>query len=151
MKWHSKDIKQYSKAKEFVDTLFIPLIPFHLSSGDVEKRALQNEVMSIYANEIEQSLTGRVMLVPHYYYLSSKDLQLEVERLNEWIQSTNNELFKHVFLLTFDSTWRKFEQQLDGTLIWLPGMYSGKIYSEEVTQMISDQVEELIELIRSYW
>lgn len=151
MKWTSEDMKQYMKAKEYVDTLFIPLIPFQLSDDHAEKSAFQNEVMSIYANEIEQNLTGRVLFLPHYFYVSNKDLSLEAERLHDWIMSSQNETFEHVFLLTFDSTWRKYENQLDATLLWLPGMHSGNIYSKEVAQIITDQVEELIELIRSYW
>jgi|SRR5690625_706128 len=151
MKWTSKHIKQYSEAQEYVDTIILPLVPFTFLGEESGKKALQNEVMSIFVNEIEQKLTGRLIQFPHYLYLPSKELEHEVERVNEWIDQNKNEFLEHIILLTFDSTWKKVEQDLKGSLLWVPAMYSGDIHSKEVSQMINDQINELIQLIQSYW
>jgi len=151
LKWTNKHIKQFKEAEEYVDTVLTPLVPFTLQGKDAEKKALQYEVMTIFANEIEQKLTGRLFQFPHYIYESSADLHDETERLNDWINKNNNEYFKHHILLTFDASWRKTEKYLEGNLLWIPAMYSGDIYSKEVTQMMQDQINEIIELIQSYW
>jgi len=151
LKWISKHIEQYEDAKEYVDTIILPLVAFDFSSSETEKKALQNEIMSIFANEIEQKLTGRVIQFPHYHYLSSKELVAEVERLNQWIEKSTNEYVKHIILLTFDSTWKKYEEDIEGKLLWVPAMYSGDIQSKEVTQIMNDQIKELIQLIQNYW
>lgn len=152
MKWVKKDLVQYIQAKEYVDTIIVPLIPFHLSNDkELAKVGFQSDALSIFINEIEKELTGRVMLTPNYTYLKQTDKQQEVTRLNEWIADSTSQPFAHTFFLTFDSTWKKHEQLLNGTLLWLPGFQTGDLYSKEMHHVIHDQVEQISELIRSYW
>lgn len=152
MQWIKKDLLQYIQAKEYVDTILVPLTPFHLSN-DVElvKSGFQNEALSIFINEIEKDLAGRVMLTPKYTYLKSTDKQREVTRLNEWVSDISSQPFSHTFFVTFDSTWKKHETLLNGNLLWLPGIQSGDLYSKEMHSVIQDQVAQICELIRSYW
>lgn len=143
---------KYVGAKEYIDTLLIPLIPLQFSNdGEAEKLAFQQEVMSILANEIETELSGRLMLVPNYCYLKNSDKGTEAERINQWIEDVEQQPFKHIILLTFDASWRKYEKELNGHFLWLPGMKSGDLQSKETHQLLRDQVQELSEIIRSYW
>ena len=80
MKWFQNDLQKYGQAKEYIDTLLIPLQSFHFSEEEnLTKDAFQREVLSIYANEIEKELSGRLMLAPTYFYLKSSDQQAEIE------------------------------------------------------------------------
>lgn len=152
MQWVKQDLQQYIQAKEYVDTVIIPLIPFHLSDDpSLERSAFQSEVLSIFANAIEKELTGRVLLIPNYYYVKTGVQDIEVERLNAWVENVLTQPFKHVFLVTFDTAWKKNEQALDGTLIWLPGIGSGDIQSKEMHSIIEEQVNQISSLIKSYW
>ena len=152
MKWKKADLSQYKQAKEFIDTIIIPLVPFHLSNdNDLEKSAFQSEVLSVFTSEIENELMGRIMLTPNYNYLKSASKQVEVERLNLWIEDIQKQPFTHVFCVTFDASWKKDEQTMNGTLLWLPGLHSGDLHSKEMHALIRDQVEQIGELIRSYW
>lgn len=152
MKWKKSDLKQYKEAKEYVDTILIPLIPFHLSNdNDLEKGAFQHEVLTALTKEIENELTGRVLLTPNYHYLKGSSKEKEAERLNTWVEEIQKQPFKYVFFVTFDSTWKKNEQALTGSLVWLPGINSGDLQSKEMHAVIRDQVEQISELIRSYW
>lgn len=152
MKWNKKNLQQYVQAKKYVDTLVIPLIPFHLShDANLEKSAFQKEALSIFLSEVEKELTGRIMLTPSYNYLKYTNKELEVERINEWITDATTQPFNHIFLITFDSTWKKSEQALNGHLLWLPGIQSGDLYSKEMHSVIHGQVEQVGELIQSYW
>lgn len=152
MKWKKVDIKQYKEAKKYIDTVLVPLVPFHLSNdNDIEKSAFQSEVLSVFTNEIEKELTGRIMLVPNYHYIKGACKEGEVERIKTWIEDILKQPFEHVFFVTFDSSWKKNEQALDGTLLWLPGIHSADLHSKEMHSLIRDQVEQISELIRSYW
>lgn len=152
LKWFSEDLKKYVEAKEYVDTAIIPLQAFHLSEDAiVGNDAFQREVLSIYAQEVEKELSGRVMLTPTYNYLKYANIETEVNRLNEWITNLETQPFKTIFCITFDNVWKKNEKELNCNLLWLPGMKSGNIKSAETLRVIKSQVEQISELIQSYW
>ncbi|OZU90121.1 hypothetical protein CIL03_02980 [Virgibacillus indicus] len=152
MYWKKEDINKYVQAKEYIDTIIIPLIPFQLSQdNDLEKNAFQSEVLTVFSGEIERELTGRVMLIPTYTYLKSADKESEAARLNGWVEDAEKQPFNHTFFVTFDSSWKKHEQALNGTLLWLPGLQTGDLHSKEMHAIIRDQVEQISELVRSYW
>ncbi|RDW19063.1 DUF2487 domain-containing protein [Oceanobacillus arenosus] len=148
MKWRSSDLKQYQNAKEYIDTVIIPIIPFQI---DLEMLAFQSEVLTIFANEIEKELAGRVMLMPTYSYLKTVDPQSEINRINAWIANIKEQPFTNVFLLTFDANWKKNEKEVHGHLLWLPSVKSGNLQSNEMKAMIRDQTNQIIELIQVYW
>ncbi|MFD1038678.1 YpiF family protein [Virgibacillus byunsanensis] len=152
MKWIKSDLEQYKQAKEYVDTIVVPLIPFQLSQDDdLEKSAFQREVLSLFSKEIEKELTGRIMLMPSYNYLKNSTKDNEVERINEWVKDAKQQPFIHTFFITFDSTWKKSEQAMEGTLLWFPGIQSGDLHTKEMNTMIREQVAQIVDLIRSYW
>lgn len=152
MRWKKEDLAKYVQAKEYIDTVLMPLVPFQISDDkESEKNAFQMEVMKIFSNEIEQELSGRVMLIPNYVYVKTVDKENEIERLNQWIRELKIQPFNHFILLSFDASWKKHEKDLEGNLLWLPGMQSGDLNSEETRRIIKDQVVQLSEIIRSYW
>lgn len=152
MRWIKKDLERYVEAKEYIDTLLVPLLPFEFSNDPhIAKNAFQIEILTIFLHELEKELTGRVVLSPSYYYLKKAVKEEEIVRLNSWIADAKQQPFEHVFFVTFDATWKKEEKTMDGTLLWLPGTHSGDIQSKETAVMIRDQVEQVSELIRSYW
>jgi len=151
MKWNNTDLEKYIQAKEFIDTVIIPLQPFQIGNdSNLSKEAFQREVLSIFVNEIEKELSGRILLVPEFNYLKS-DIQNESEKVNVWIEELNKQPFKTIILMTFDSGWKKVENDLTGQLLWLPGIQSGDINSPEMKAIINSQVQQISELIRSYW
>lgn len=152
MKWFHEDMKKYKTAKEYIDTAIIPLQAFQLTDEQsLEDDAFQREVLSIYAQEIEKELSGRMMLTPTYNYLKFGSNVDEIKRLNEWVTHLQEQPFKTIFIMTFDMEWKKNEKDLDANLLWLPGIKKGNIRSEETIQVIRSQVEQISELIRSYW
>jgi len=153
MKWRKTDFEKYIQAKEYIDTILMPLIPFQMSNNDEEseKSAAQAEIMTVFANEVEKELTGRIMLAPSYYYLKSSNKATEAERMNKWMEKINEQPFSHIILLTFDPGWKKHEQELDGNLLWMPAVHAGEIKSKEMQRIIREQVGQTIELIRGLW
>lgn len=152
MKYSSNHMEQYIPAKEFVDTIIIPLIPFHFSAdAEMKKLAFQAEVATIFAGEIEKELSGRVMLIPPYYYVKPLEQEVEVKRLNTWVQNMETQPFTNFFFLTFDPAWKKCEKDLTGNLLWFPSIQSGDVHASETHHLITDQVAQVSELIRSFW
>ncbi|WP_087971522.1 YpiF family protein [Oceanobacillus rekensis] len=152
MKWKRSDLQQYVQAKEYIDTILLPLVPIQLSNDEeTDKYSAQAEVMSILANGIEKELTGRTMLLPNYNYLKTVDITTEVQRLNNWTVDMQQQPFAHITYITFDSRWKKEEKGLIGNLLWMPAVQTGEIHSKEMQRIIRDQVGQTVELIRSYW
>lgn len=152
MKWNKTDTEKYIPAKEYIDTLLIPLSPFQLSNESlIPKQAYQNEVLSVFLSELEKELAGRVLLTPSYHYLSHVSKEDEVSRLNDIIADAKDQPFLHVFMVTTDPSWKKVESKLDGEILWWPGIQSGDIHSKEMHTLIRDQIVQFSELIRSYW
>ncbi|MFC3038919.1 DUF2487 family protein [Virgibacillus xinjiangensis] len=152
MKWSTADVPRYLEAKEYIDTVLVPLIPFQLSNDKTaEQAAFQHELLSILANEIEKELTGRMLLCPPYHYRESAVGEEETQRLNSWVEELREQPFHHMFFITFDSSWKRLEQSVNGTLLWFPGKQSGDLSSNEMKQHVREQVGQITELIRSYW
>ncbi|NBJ70501.1 MULTISPECIES: DUF2487 family protein [Clostridia] len=152
MRWKKSDMTQYIEAKEYIDTVIIPLIPFQMQNdSSLEVNAFQKEWTTALVNELEKELTGRMMLLPPYCYVKTTDKKAELLRVSAWVEEAQHQPFRHVFFLTLDAAWKKHEQALPGTLLWLPGMKSGDLHSADMHRFIRDQVEQMTELIRSYW
>lgn len=152
MLWKKEDIEQYSKAKEYIDTALIPLVPFSVEKDEEWKtKTVQYELIHLFTKEMEKEFKGRMVLFPDYAYVSTAAKETEAERLSEWVKNIKTQPFEHIFFLTFDSQWRKQERMLDGTVIWLPGLPGGDIRGEETQSTMKAQVREITEFIRSYW
>ncbi|SET90422.1 Protein of unknown function [Salinibacillus kushneri] len=153
MKWKKQDIEQYVKAKEYIDTAIIPLVPFSMGSTDDELTSLtyQNEVMDLFVDRVEREYKGRIFRLPSYTYTKSSNLENEMERLNSFYEEICKQPFKYVFYLTFDSKWKKFEKGLGGHLLWVPVMKDGDLNSEETQKLLVDQMEQVTDLIQTYW
>ncbi|GAA0481028.1 YpiF family protein [Salinibacillus aidingensis] len=153
MKWKKQDIQQYVKSKEYIDTAIIPLVPFSLDRSDEELASLtyQNEVMELFSDRLEKEYKGRVFRLPSYTYIKSSTLEQETERLNLFYEEISKQPFKYVFWLTFDSRWKKYEKGLEGHLLWVPVMKEGDLNNEETQKLLLDQLEQVTDLIKSYW
>jgi len=81
MRWLKADLEKYVEAKEYVDTVVIPIQSFQLAKdGQLVKDTFAGEVLAIYANEIEKELSGRIMLMPTYTYNKSSNIEQEIVR-----------------------------------------------------------------------
>ncbi|MCP8616690.1 DUF2487 family protein [Salirhabdus salicampi] len=153
MNWSQKDVKQYVKAKEYIDTAIIPLLPFALNKKDeeLEKMSLQKEMLDLITYKMENTYKGRMFLFPAYMYLETEDLQNECLRLNQFAQAVQEQPFKHLFYVTPDFRWKKVERDIDGHLLWLPMISNGDVKDDSTQTVIQDQVTQMTDLIRSFW
>lgn len=151
MRWTKADTTQYLPEKQYIDTVLVPMIPFNPSSDQqIVKQAFQRELNHVFTNLIEKEYRGRIFLAPDYNYLDGTHAQ-ETSRVNTWIEEFKKQPFQHVFLFTFDSKWKKIEAELNGHLLWVPGMNTGDIQSTETQSFVKEQAHQISELIQAYW
>lgn len=152
MKWTSLDLQKYDQAKEYIDTVIIPLAPFQIGSIESSiKHADQFDVLTILGRELEKELMGRVMLAPVYTYLAASDKEGEVNRLNTWSRHLEEQPFKNVLFISFDPSWRKIAKELEGEFIWLPSATLKDANPDTFKEIIRDQTSQTVELIKSFW
>lgn len=152
MLYQSDDLKQYFSAKEYIDTLLIPLFPITIDNeNDAKKVAIQNEWLTIFSNELEKLYKGRCFLSPPYTYLSGDLWNNEKERLLQWQQSFSRLPFKHIFFLTSDNQWKLVEKSMDGYFIWFPSIPASGLDNQEIKKIIQSQVEEVSEFMKTIW
>ncbi|GAB2574618.1 DUF2487 family protein [Gracilibacillus alcaliphilus] len=152
MQWKKKDLQLFFQSKSYIDTLIIPVIPIELASeASAAKLADQKRSIQIISDELERQFMGRLFLSPNYSYIYNQDYQQGIELLNQWTSTLSNEHFNHIFFLTHDVNWKKHESQLNGQLIWLPTTTIDDFQSDYAKQWVGDQVNQVSELISSYW
>lgn len=152
MKWTNLNTETYLSAKEYVDTAIIPLAPFEMGQDEsLEKSTFQAEYLKLLTLELEKELTGRLLLMPTYFYIKTVSLENETMRLNEFVKEINKQPFNHIFYVTFDPKWKKHEKELDGNLIWLPSAQTEHTDLKKMKTIVEDQMGQLKELIKVYW
>jgi Protein of unknown function (DUF2487) len=150
MKWNSEDIEMYLKAKEYVDTIVLPLFPVSLDD-QMKQTAEMTEFISLICVQLERQFRGRLIMLPGYTYLKSIRVDELTSNLLKWEQEFLNKGFKHIVYLTSDSDWKKFESQLNGSLIWLPTIAFQKMDEQYRNIILEDQVKQLYSLFIQKW
>lgn len=149
MKWTTSDIDMYLNAKEYVDTVVIPLLPISLSS-DIKTTAAMNEYMGLISTGLERQFKGRLILLPSFTYLKSENMERRKERLSDWSSEIRKEM-KHIIYFTSDSTWKQIEHELDHTLIWLPSLPLEHVDNDYKEEMINDQLKQIMTIFLDKW
>jgi len=150
MRWVSQEIDMYLKSKEYIDTIVLPLLPVSFGS-DIKQTASMSEFIIMLSNQLERQFKGRLIMLPGYAYLKSLTEDKQVSDLKEWEKELISKEFKHVFYLTSDSSWKTYENDLTGTLIWLPSLPLEHLDEQSKASIIGDQVKQLLSLFTQKW
>ncbi|WP_442594519.1 YpiF family protein [Neobacillus sp. D3-1R] len=150
MKWVPEDMDMFLKSREYIDTVVIPLYP--ISFGDDAKQsANMTEFINLLATQLERQFKGRLILMPGFIYFKSKEHNKGLSDLIEWENRLKAEDFKHIFYVTADSDWKMVEQQLSGSLIWLPALPLEHMEEKQKNSILLDQVKQLLNLFTQKW
>lgn len=145
MKWKVKDIDQYLRAKEYVDTAIVPLVPLSFDS-DLKQLASKGEFILTLANEMERQLKGRILLLPPYTYLKNHEEDSD-KVLKKW-KDTIKMHFKHVIFLTTDEKWRG---NGDEGWIWVPPVPLEHMDQDLKRKIVQDQLEQILNILLQSW
>lgn len=83
MKWVSKDMDMYLGAKEYVDTVVLPLLPISFGD-DLKQTASMTEFISLLTIPLERQFKGRLMMLPGYTYLKSDSDDSRLQVIKHW-------------------------------------------------------------------
>jgi hypothetical protein len=150
MKWNSEDIDMYMKAKEYVDTIVLPLCPIALDD-QIKKTAEMTEFITLLSAQLERQFKGRLIMLPGFTYLKSTNGDELYNTLLNWEQEFLRNGFKYVYYVTSDSDWKMFETTLKGSLIWLPTIPLQQMDEQYRNTILKDQVKQLFALFVQGW
>lgn len=150
MKWIPQDIETFLKAKEYVDTAVIPLVP--LSFGeDIKQFAANSEFLTLLTSYLERQFTGRIVLVPPFTYLKTKNEDNLLTELLSWKTSIENGGFKHIFYVTSDIDWKTYEEILGSSLLWIPSIPLDNMEDNQKLTILESQGKQLLNLFTRKW
>jgi hypothetical protein len=150
MKWNQEDMDMFVQAREYVDTVVIPLFPISFGD-DVKQTANMTDFTQLLTTQLERQFKGRLVLLPGYTYFKNHEQDKHINDLLQWEKSLISEQFKHVFYVTSDSDWKLRENELNGSLIWLPALPLGIMDDKSRNMVIEDQVKQLLNLFLGRW
>lgn len=150
MKWVAKDIDMFIGAKEYVDTIVLPLLPVSFGD-DIKQTASMTEFISLLAGQIERQFKGRLLMLPGYTYIKNNSEEKLLEYVKEWEEEFIKQQFKHIFYVTSDSDWKSREDELQGSLIWLPYLPLEHMDENYRNSILDDQVKQMINLFIKKW
>lgn len=150
MKWNSEDIDIYMSAKEYVDTIVLPLYPVSLDD-QMKKTAEMTEFITLLSAQLERQFKGRLMMLPGFTYLKSRNGDELYNDLLKWEKEFIENGFKHIYYITSDSDWKTFETAFKGSLIWLPTIPLQKMDEQYRNTILEDQVKQLFSLFVQRW
>ncbi|HLS06608.1 MAG TPA: DUF2487 family protein [Bacillota bacterium] len=152
MKWTKANLETFIETKEYIDTLLIPLVKLDLTNDQQMKAsALEREYIEVLSYELERRLAGRLMLLPTYSYVNHSSYTDEMKRLNEWITSFYEQSFDKAFIISLDSEWNKYSDELNGQFLWLSHVPFDHIHDDSAKSFIKTQADKLSEMIQTFW
>lgn len=150
MKWTSQDIETYLNAKEYVDTAIVPLVAVSVG-GEMKQSAAAAEFITLLTGHLERQFTGRLILLPPFTYLKSKNGENTIKDLKDWETNLEKGEFKHLFYITSEIEWRTREEYLNGTVIWLPSIPLEHMNDSQKMAVVDSQVKQLLDLFTQKW
>jgi hypothetical protein len=148
MKWNVKDVEMFIEAKEYVDTVLVPLIPITFND-QMKQLTSASDFMAILSMEIEKNCKGRILLAPTFYYVNGDEKK--VEGIQNWIMELHQAKFKHIYFLTSDMNWKKDENNLSGLLLWIPTISLERLEIEQAREVMKQQVKQIVDIFTINW
>ncbi|WP_147533778.1 YpiF family protein [Bacillus marasmi] len=151
MKWNPEDVEIFQKAKEYVDTAVIPLLPVTFNSGEMGQAAGMSEFITLLSGQLERQFKGRIFLFPGHAYLKEEVEEKLLEDLLKWESKLLENGFSHVFYLTSDYLWKSVESRLSGSVIWLPAIPMETMQEAQKVSVVESQVKQLLMMFTEKW
>jgi len=149
MRWIPKDAEMFLGAREYVDTVIMPLIGITFQNH-VKQSASINDFITIISRQVEQQFKGRLLLLPPLTYCNEWSKQERLNMLIKWKNSLE-EQFVHVFFLTADVEWKTIETELGQSLLWTPPIPLEHLEEKHKKPIMEEQVKHLLTTIGQKW
>ncbi len=150
MKWNSEDLDMFLKAREYVDTIVLPLFPISFDEK-MKQTAAMTEFIGLLSYQLERKFKGRMILLPGLIYTKTAEEDELAANLVKWETEFSEKGFKYVYYLTSDIDCKRIENTVNGTLVWLPTLPLQQMDERTRNTVLEDQVEQLVEIFVQSW
>jgi hypothetical protein len=150
MKWNHEDMDMFLKAREYVDTIVLPLFPVSFTERMMQSAGM-TEFIQLLSLQLERKFKGRLILLPGFMYAKSAAEAEMGENLLKWEKEFFANGFKHVYYLTADIDCKKIENVIQGSLIWFPSLPLAQMDERSRNTIMDDQVAQLVEIFVQKW
>ena len=148
MKWTAKDVDMYQRAKEYIDTVCVPLVP--ITFGDQMKRLTSSsDFITILGMEIEKKFKGRIFLTPAFYYVSGD--KKKSDSLQVWLEELKHAGFKYIYFLATDHSWEIEEKNLTGSFLYISDFSKEQLEMDQAQELIKQQSQIMIDIFIDKW
>ena len=117
----------------------------------MKQSATASEFITLLTGHLERQFTGRLLLLPPFTYLKSQNGENTINDLKDWEASLEKGEFSHIFYITSEIDWRKREEELTGTVIWLPSIPLEHMSDSQKLAVVDSQVKQLLDLFTEKW
>lgn len=146
MFWTSKDMDQFLKQKEFIDTAIVPLVLIEGTNSGIKQSASGSEFLMSLTNFIEQQFKGRIVLTSPITYTKSMPRKEIITAIHDELEAAE---FKYIFFVTSDHEWNQIEPDYD--ILWLPSIPLGDMDQKVRQSVLSDQLRQVIPMLSLKW
>lgn len=146
MYWTSKDIEEFLKQKEFIDTALVPLVLLEGKNLGIKQSASGAEFLMSLTNFIEQQFKGRIVLTSPITYTKVMSKESLISAIQEELLAAG---FKYIFFITSDHDWNQFMINYD--IIWLPSIPLSDMDQKVKQSVLSDQLRQVIPMLSQKW
>lgn len=150
VKWITKDIEMFLGAKEYVDTVILPLIEISFTEG-IKQSASNCEYINILSQQIEKQFKGRVILLPAVTYGSEWKEEDKQRLIQEWSITLEKEKFPFIFFLTSDVYWKSEQKVSRNDVLWSPSIPFEYLEEKYKQPMMEEQVKSIVNSIIEKW
>ncbi|QKS71106.1 DUF2487 family protein [Paenalkalicoccus suaedae] len=150
MKWIESDYKTFVKAKEYVDTVIIPLIPVEAGRNQADSVRM-SEFTGFLTDYLERQFMGRLLLTPAFTYLPTEEKDALQKRAESFASHFKDASLPHVFFVTADMAWRHLIEPEVGELIWIPSFSVADMEAAKRQQAFEQQAKQIIPLFTEKW
>ena len=148
MKYQSIDTELFSKSKEYIDTIVIPLNPVDFNDA-FSQTVSSFEFMTLLTHELEKELKGRLFLALPLPYIKTSKTEEKLNLLSVWVDYYRGQGFKYIQFLTTDSKWTSIDE--DGHVLWIPAIPIEKMPLDAIKTVISEQTKQLVDILAESW
>ena len=148
MKYQSVDTELFTKSKEYIDTIVIPLNP--VDFDDTFSQTVSSyEFMTLLTYELEKELKGRLFLALPLPYIKNSTTEEKLNLLSVWEDYYRGQGFKYIQFLTTDSKWTSING--GGQVLWIPAIPIEKMPLDAIKSVISEQTKQLVGILAESW
>ncbi|WAA13753.1 DUF2487 family protein [Fervidibacillus halotolerans] len=150
MRWTAEEAVVYLQSKEYIDTALIPIISISFDQKGIDS-GNDNEWIQRISMEIEKQFKGRILLLPPLSYATSFQKEQRKNWFRLWVESLNNNVFKHLLFIGTEDLWVSVAEEFDCKYFRIPSVPLRHLDDPYKWTMVQNQVKKLLPQIVEMW